>query len=118
MNNDSSKNELDYINRYEAAGFTDQYQIVDEQLVNVNSKTHYKPQDVTILKEHRFEGMSNPSDMSLLYVIETMDGSKGTLLASYGANADNSIHNFMKEIPESNIKNVFIIQPDTDDHQV
>ncbi|MBJ7880636.1 hypothetical protein [Gelidibacter salicanalis] len=74
--------------------------------------------EVTILKEHRFEGMSNPSDMSLLYVIQTMDGSKGTLLASYGANADNAIHSFMKAIPESNIQNDYIVTPNADDQKL
>ncbi|MBA6151423.1 hypothetical protein [Gelidibacter maritimus] len=112
---ENSKNELDYIRRYEAAGFTDQFQIVDDQLQNIKSKNKYNPQDVTILKEHRYEGMTNPSDMSLLYVIETTDGSKGTLLASYGANADNSIHNFMNLIPEDNVRDDFMLPPDHKD---
>lgn len=112
MESENSKNELDYIRRYEAAGFTDQYRLVENELENVESKTRYTPQDVTLVNEHRYEGMSNPSDLSLLYIIETSDGSKGTILASYGADADNAIHNFMKNIPEENVKDDFMLPPD------
>ncbi len=104
MDNEFAKHELNYIRRYEALGFTDQYRIVEDQLENLDTKNRYHPKDVSILKEHRYEGMSNPSDTSLLYVIETVDGSKGTILANYGANADNAIHEFMNMIPEENIK--------------
>ncbi|QTD38569.1 hypothetical protein JL193_04625 [Polaribacter batillariae] len=54
--------------------------------------------------------MSNPSDMSILYVIETQD-TKGTLVASYGATADLEIADFFKEIPKKNIskdENIFM----------
>ncbi|WP_051209754.1 hypothetical protein [Gelidibacter mesophilus] len=112
MTTQNSKNELDYIRRYEAAGFTDQYRVVDDQLENLKSKQRYQPQDVFILKEHRYEGMSNPSDMSLLYILETSDGSRGTILANYGANADNAIHSFMNLIPEENVKDDFMLPPD------
>jgi hypothetical protein len=34
---------------------------------------------------HRFEGMTNPSDSAVLYVIETTDGVKGAFVDAYGA---------------------------------
>lgn len=46
------------------------------------------PDDFTIVEFFRFEGMSNPSDTSILYVIESCDGLKGTLVSSYGVYAD------------------------------
>lgn len=114
MNNEFAKNEIDYIRRYEAEGFTDQYRIIDNQLENLNSKRRYQPEDVTILKEHRYEGMSNPSDLSLLYVIKTQDGSKGTMLASYGADGNDSIHEFMNAVPKENVKTEHGTPPDGD----
>lgn len=113
MKNYKSKNEVDYIKRYEDAGFTDAYRIVDNELENLKSKSRYQPNDVYILNEHRFEGISNPSDMSLLYIIETTDGSKGTILANYGAYGDIAIHNFMNLIPKENIKDDFTLPPHT-----
>lgn len=112
MSKEFAKHELEYIRRYEAVGFKDQYRIVDDALENLNSKKRYAPNEVMILREHRYEGMSNPSDMSILYVVETLDGSKGTLLASYGANADNLINEFMNTIPATNVTNDYMLPPD------
>lgn len=49
--------------------------------------------------------MSNPSDLSILYVLKTFDGSKGTFLASYGAKANAEVTAFFKKIPEETISN-------------
>jgi len=46
------------------------------------------PEDFTIVEFYRFEGMTDPSDTSILYAIESCDGLKGTLLSSYGVYAD------------------------------
>ncbi|MEO6346902.1 MAG: hypothetical protein ABIO60_03245 [Aquaticitalea sp.] len=112
MVNDFDKHELDYIRRYEAIGFTDQYKIIEDELENLKSKKRYFPSDVKIRKQHRYEGESNPSDMSLLYVIETLDGSRGTILASYGSDGNTSIHEFMNTIPKENISDDLMLPPD------
>lgn len=114
MDNEFAKNEKDYIRDYEAQGYTTQYRIVGDELEDLETKTKYKSEDVTIHKEHRYEGMSNPSDMSLLYVIETMDGSKGTMLASYGADGNSSIHEFMNAVPKKNVNTDSMTPPDAD----
>jgi protease II len=51
-------------------------------------KLTLSPEDFDIVKVYRFEGMTNPSDMSILYAIESKDGLKGTLVSSYGVYAD------------------------------
>jgi hypothetical protein len=51
-------------------------------------KLSLSPDDFDIVKVFRFEGMTNPSDMSILYAIESKDGLKGTLVSSYGVYAD------------------------------
>ncbi|MGJ8592949.1 MAG: hypothetical protein ACSHXF_10395 [Aquaticitalea sp.] len=114
MDNEFAKHELDYIRQYEAKGYTAQYRLVDYRLEDVDSKKRYAPEDVTIFKEHRYEGMSDPSDMSLLYVLETNDGGKGTLLANYGPEADTSVHEFMNEIPKENVKSDTETPPDAE----
>lgn len=114
MDNEYAKHEIDYIRRYEAIGYTDQFMVVDNRLNNLNTKKSYAPDEVTILKEHRYEGMSNPSDMSLLYVLKTSDGGKGTLLANYGAKGDTGIHEFMDSVPEENIRDEQVLLPDAE----
>ncbi|TMM29120.1 hypothetical protein FDT66_12085 [Polaribacter aestuariivivens] len=106
----SAKNELELIKKYEEKGYTESYRVENTNLIANREKTKYTPKDVKIVAEHRFEGMSNPSDMSILYVIETKD-TKGTLVASYGAKANLEIATFFKEIPKENIsedKNIFM----------
>ncbi|GLU55590.1 hypothetical protein [Dyadobacter frigoris] len=51
-------------------------------------KLTLNPEDFSIVKVFRFEGMSNPSDTSILYAIESNTGLKGTLVSSYGVYAD------------------------------
>lgn len=48
----------------------------------------YQPSDLTIVRSYRFEGESDPADMSILYAIETTDGKKGFLLNAYGTYSD------------------------------
>ncbi|WP_417609942.1 phosphoribosylpyrophosphate synthetase [Owenweeksia hongkongensis] len=45
----------------------------------------YEPEDFHIDEFHRFEGMSNPDDMSVVYAVTTVDGNKGMLIDAYGA---------------------------------
>ncbi len=41
-----------------------------------------------IVEHYRFDGMTNVDDESVLYVIETDSGLKGTLVDAYGVDAD------------------------------
>ena len=44
----------------------------------------YQPEELTIVKTYRFEGESDPSDMSILYLIKANDGLIGYSLDAYG----------------------------------
>lgn len=105
MNNTSNKNEIDFLKQYEAKGFTHSFRVAAGKLIDNTTKKSFTSNEIYILADHRFEGMSNPDDMSILYVIKTADGSKGTFLAPYGATADNESAMFFKEIPKENISN-------------
>jgi len=64
----------------------------------------YAPGDVKVIDFFRFEGQSDPADNAILYVIETSDGVKGTLIDAYGTYADEHINKFMAEVEEINKK--------------
>lgn len=112
MKNNFAKNETDYINKYKKLGYTDSYRFIDGKLRSTNGKKNYRATDIFIINEHRYEGMSNPSDMSLLYVLETSDGNKGTLLTGYGPSANIELYEFIKSIPQENIRKENILPPD------
>ena len=50
-----------------------------------NLKKKWKAGELDVVKFYRFEGMTNPGDNTILYLIETHDGQKGLLVDVYGA---------------------------------
>jgi len=64
----------------------------------------YQPSDLEIIKVYRFEGMSDPSDTAIIYVIESKDGLIGYSLDAYGVYSDHEYEagydNFIRQISE------------------
>ena len=102
MKNEFARYESEIIEKYQKKGFTGNYKVNQNNLVDLDTKINYSPKNVNIVAEHRFEGMSNASDMSILYVLETMDGSKGTVLANYSPSSNLETAEFFKQIHKEN----------------
>jgi hypothetical protein len=67
----------------------------------INNKKFYQPQDLKIIRTYRFEGDSDPSDNSIIYLIEANDGLVGFSLDAYGVYSDHDddgYDNFIKQI--------------------
>ncbi|MEJ2585780.1 MAG: hypothetical protein P8Z38_12355 [Robiginitalea sp.] len=92
--------ERERIEELKAEGFEADYDIRDGALVNIQSGKAYEKGEVHLLKDYRFEGRSNPSDMSILYAMETSSGEKGTLLVNYGPNTPQEIVRFFRDLEE------------------
>lgn len=75
------------MNKLKEEGFTEEFEIKDGSFTNRNSEK-FNPEDLTIIKVHRFEGVSNPDDMSVLYVIKSKSGQKGVFVDAFGLYAD------------------------------
>jgi len=87
------------MNRLEQKGYTDQFRVEKKRLKSVNNdKKSYKPEDVKAVNFFRFEGITDPDDMSILYAIETCDGTKGTLVDAYGLYSDDDTAAFMQDV--------------------
>ncbi len=72
------------INELKSQGYTIDFKLSDQKLESIDQKHSYTKSDFIVDKVYRFEGMSNPSDNSILYAISTEDGKKGTLVDGYG----------------------------------
>lgn len=62
----------------------------------------YNPDELTIVKTYRFEGESDPSDSSILYLMHDKEGEKGYVLDAYGAystHEESGFADFIKKIP-------------------
>ena len=86
------------LNELTKEGYAAQFTL-KEGTLHVDNKT-FTPEDLTIVNEYRFEGESNPDDMSILYVIEAADGTKGTVVDAFGTYSDNDLGEFMKGVKE------------------
>jgi len=78
-------------------GYDESFIIDDHGMRGMENRNRIRPEDVTIVEYHRFEGTSNPDDMSVVFVIETADGRRGTLVDAYGTYANTEIDAFVKK---------------------
>jgi len=98
MDASSTKHELEKIKEYTAKGYTSNYKAVDGKLKDIENDTLLLAKDVRIMEEARYEGMSNPADLSIFYAIEVPGKSKGTLLVPYGPTADTELAEVMRDV--------------------
>lgn len=85
-------------------GFTDDFKATDDGLKSLRTDKVYSPNEVKVVNYYRFEGASDPDDMSILYAIETNDGLKGTLVDAYGPYASPEVNQFILEVENINKK--------------
>ncbi len=88
------------INKAVKDGYTDSLKVTKQGLYSTMKDKTYGPDEVRVIDFCRFEGQSDPADNSIMYVIETADGVKGTLVDAYGAYADEHVNKFMTEVEE------------------
>lgn len=80
-------------------GFTESLSVAGNQLrVGATGKT-LRPEDVVIREYRRFEGVSDPDDMAIVYAIEGEGGMRGTLVDAYGAYSDPAVSAFLSRVP-------------------
>lgn len=78
-----------------ARGFAAQFTLAAGRLRALGSATTFSADQVVILEEHRFEGISDPDDMAILYGLEMRGGLRGTLADAFGVYADPLVSDFM-----------------------
>jgi hypothetical protein len=82
-------------------GYIEDFRVEKEGLRTYeNDAKVYKPEEVRIINFYRFEGVSDPGDMTVLYVIETADGVKGTLSDGYGPYSSEEVSKFIVQVQE------------------
>ncbi|RNI23657.1 hypothetical protein [Rufibacter latericius] len=87
--------------RLNKEGYTQDFRVTeDNRLQALTGDKIYGPEEVKIVDFYRFEGETDPDDMSILYALECADGTKGTISNSYGPYADQGIDDFMKLVED------------------
>lgn len=70
---------------YIQQGYTENYKLKNDSIENSDKETTVSPDDFTVDAVHRFEGMTNPADNTIMYAISCNNGSKGIAVEAYGA---------------------------------
>ena len=81
-------------------GYTAEFEMTEKGF-KAKTGTPISPDKIKIRKVYRFEGESDPSDMSILFAMETEEGVKGILIDAYGTYAGNepeALSDFLKKV--------------------
>ena len=86
------------LNRMVSEGYTEDFKVTEQGLQSIQHDLGYAPEQIQVVNFYRFEGESDPDDNAILYIIETSDGTKGTLVDAYGTYTDERIAQFMRQV--------------------
>lgn len=86
--------------------------VFTEKGFTTDGSRFYRPQDIQIVKVYRFEGISDPSDMSVIYILQTNGEQTGYSLNAYGAYSDKGkdYDNFLRQVPEKDHRDQLLFQ--------
>jgi hypothetical protein len=85
------------ISKVVAQGYTECFKVTTRGLYSTSKSRYYRPEQVVVATVHHCEGMG---EAGCIYLLETSDGMKGTLVDDYATYADGSVVRFMKEVDE------------------
>jgi len=90
-------------------GYTSDFKIIDKpgsddeaeacQLESLTTGKVYDASQLKIREHYRFEGPSNPGDMSVVYAIECEGGEKGSVIDAFGTYSSRRLGEFFRNIP-------------------
>lgn len=87
------------LNRLREKHYIHDFEISHHKLVCKATNECFNSHEVTVDNTFRFEGDSNPDDMSVLFAITTASGTKGVLIDAYGTYSNADVAEFIKQIP-------------------
>jgi hypothetical protein len=80
-------------------GYTESFEVAGSGLHSIAGGKTFRPDELTIRDFYRFEGVSDPDDMSIVYAIEARDGTRGTLVDAFGVYSDPAVGMVLDNIP-------------------
>jgi hypothetical protein len=80
------------------SGFVEHFGVRGDELQSFDSGRTFAADQVVIREYHRFEGVSDPDDMAIVYAIEGEGGARGTLVDAFGAYSDPTVTAFVDRV--------------------
>ncbi|MCG6188360.1 hypothetical protein [Maribellus maritimus] len=81
-------------------GYTHNFRINENGLLVEGKEEGYIAGEVELHEFHRFEGNTNPADMSIVYAVQTSSGKRGLVVDSYGVNGSEITSKFMNKVAQ------------------
>jgi hypothetical protein len=79
-------------------GYTESFEPSTHGLRVAGREKIYPAEELSIRESHRFEGASDPDDLSVVYAIEATDGTRGVLVDAFGTYADPAVAQVLRDI--------------------
>jgi hypothetical protein len=86
------------IEKLQERGYRDSFVLADKGLRFTGTGEVFDAADLKIVEHHRFEGQSNPDDMAIMYVVESLSGRRGTIVDAFGTYGDPVLGEFLERI--------------------
>ena len=89
------------LNNLRAEGYTEDFNLKADCLVCGGNLLELRPDDFTVDRHYRFEGMSDPDDEAIVYAISSEKyGLKGVVVNGYGIYDDPDVSEMIKKLHE------------------
>lgn len=98
MNQQDYVSEIDAMRDLRQRGFATDLEFRDGALRETATGRRFRPDELAIVEHHRFEGESDPEDMSVVYAIESNDGVRGFVVDAFGTYANPALAAFLEKI--------------------
>src|ERR1700682_3079649 len=80
-------------------GFTEDFRVVDGKLRASGTGEMVRSEDLVIREYHRFEGISNPDDMAIVYSVDATNGLRGTVVDAFGVYSAPALSALLEHVP-------------------
>ena len=91
-------NMVEAIQELKKRGFTANFEFLNQAFRDVDSGRTFKADELTIVEHYRFEGASDPDDMSVVYAIESDDGTQGIIADAFGVYVNPQLGGFLNNV--------------------
>ena len=85
--------------QFVAEGFEANFGVVGGRLRAYDTGRTFAAHEVVIRAYERFEGVSDPDDMAIVYAIESLDGTRGLLTDAFGVYSSPTVSVFLQHVP-------------------
>ena len=79
-------------------GFTEGLRVINGGLRTIGTGEPIRAEDLVIREVYRFEGVSDPDDMAIVYGIEGRRGLKATVIDAFGVYSDPALSALMEKV--------------------